>query len=241
MQPQINCSKRFCLAMSAILLVYLSAHLPLAAEDVNQDFQEAEARNDILSSDRWAAAERQFDEWLSIQTVYSEDEVEAMKSDFRNRIIAMSAEELQEFLDQMEARVQILMSPASMDARRWASKFTEKRKKEIRKKFGVEDPINMSADEMAAALRQFAADRQSRQATSASFQRSRSLQASAATKRREAQAAAARAAARTRSTASSAYAPRNVPRTPKTYRAAYPKMNYSVGPWGGVWLSPSNR
>lgn len=240
MQSQTTCSKRFRLTAAVILALYGGSQLPLAAEDVNPEFIEAEARNDILTSDRWAAAKQQFDRWLSIQTVYSEDEVTAIKSDLLNQVVSMSSAELREFLDQMEARVQILMSPASMDARQWASRFTEKRKREIRKEYGVEDPIRLSADEMAAALQQFAADRQSRRTASSDFQRSRSLQASAAAKRRSTQ-TAVRSAARARPTPSSAYAPRNVPRTPKTYQRKYPGMSYSVGPWGGVWVSPRSR
>ena len=128
-----------------------------------------------------------------------------------------------------------------MDARRWAAKYTDKALKRIRKQYGVEDPIRMPSLDMEAALRQFAADRQSKSAASSAFTRARESQAKAARSYHQSQAAAARSTRKTANygnRSSSAYAPKSSKSRVRTYSSAYPKLNYSIGPWGGVWVNP---
>ena len=208
----------------------------------NGERVDQQARQEILDSQRWADAKQQLDSWLSVQKVYSDEEVEVLKSELRNRIAVMSPQELQAFLEEMEAKVAVLMSPASLDARRWASKYTDKALERYRKKFGVEDPARMSAADLETALAEFTAQRQSKLESSAAFRQSRQSQARAAKNYNQAQAKAARrpsVAGRYRAPSSSSpYSPRRASSRVKTYSAPYPKLNYSVGPWGGVWVSP---
>ena len=180
-----------------------------------------QTRQEILQSPRWTRAKQQLDEWWSVQSVYDQAQVQALKSELRNRIDLMTAEELNVFLDEMEAKVAALMSPASMDARRWLSKYTDKVQQEIIKEYRVEDPLRMPAADIESALRQFAVERQSKMASSAAFNRSRESQIRAAASYRQAQAKAARSVAATHRTPSgSPYTPRNRTRSPKTYSAA---------------------
>ncbi len=202
---------------------------------------EKQAQQEILTSPRWTKAKQQFDEWLSVQTAYNKAEVEVLKSELRNRIESMSAQELISFLEEMETKIVILMNPATTDARRWVAAYTDKAQQKIRKKFGVDDPLSLSADEIGAVLQQFSAERQSRLAASAAFNRARDSQARAIKNYKQTQSRAARTASSHRPPSRSSYAPRNTPRRPQTYSAPYHKTNYSVGPWGGVWVSPGRR
>lgn len=227
------------LALSFVCLTMQSAY---SEEADGESLAETQSREEILSSERWLQAKQRFEDWLSIQEVYGDDQVEALKSELRNRIASMSAQQLKAFLPEMEDKLAVLMSQASMDARRWASKYTDKALTRIRAQYGVEDPIRMPSLDIEAALQKFAADRKSKASASAAFSRARQSQAKAATNYRQNQAAAAARSARKTANygnrSSSAYAPRSSKSRVKTYSSAYPKLNYSVGPWGGVWVNP---
>jgi hypothetical protein len=221
----------------------MMASLPFLSVEADEPAEGA-SQQELMNSPRWKQAKLKFDEWLAIQTVYNEDEVVALKSELRNRIATMSTPELQNFLEEMETKVAILLSPDTMDARRWVDKYTEKEQQKILKKFGVQDPMRISAIEMESVLRQFTAERASKRASSAAFNRSRESQAKAVKDYRRAQStqvSAARTAASQRRPSRSPYAPKNTPRRPQTYTAPYHKMNYSVGPWGGIRVNPSRR
>jgi len=197
-----------------------------------------DSREEILDSLQWAKAKQQFDAWIVIQKAYNDTEIEAIKSEFRNRIDTMNAVELQLFLEEMEAKIAVLMSPATRDARRWVAMYTDKKQDEVAKRYGVEDPIRLPAAQIEAALSEIAAARQSKLAASTAFQQSRSAQAKAVGNLKKQQAQAIRKSATARAPSRSSYAPYNKPPKPKTYSAAYPKLQYSISPWGGVWVGP---
>ncbi len=189
------------------------------------------ARREILDSPRWAAAKAKFDQWLSVQTMYTEDQMRELESALRNRIASMSGEELAAFLKEMEAKLTVLMSPASQDARRWASKFTPLGLRKRTEKYGVDDPIRMPAAELAEALDEFTADRQAARTTSAAFKQSRAKQMAAAQSyhRDRAKVAYHRKEAATFQGGSSSYAPRQGGSGVKVY----PKTSIGFGfGWG---------
>ncbi len=206
---------------------------------------DAEARDAVLNSPRWEKAKDRYLAWLGSQSVYSKDQIEALNSELRNRIAGMSADEMKSFLAEMEAKLDVLTSPATMEARRWASKYTDSALQRIRKEYGVEDPIRTSSFDLDSALQQFHQDRRTRLAEAKEFRRARETQAKAARDYHQRQAnLATRAAGRPASTgqrSASSYAPRS-PRSPRSraraYSSPYPKLNYTIGPWGGVWVSP---
>src|SRR5215510_12285501 len=57
------------------------------------DPQEAE-RNQIFESDEWRRLSRAFDEWLSVQQIYSPDEIDAINAELQHRVEHMSPGEL---------------------------------------------------------------------------------------------------------------------------------------------------
>jgi hypothetical protein len=213
-----------------------------AAEDSESPSQEELAIKEIMASERWTQAMQQFDQWVSLQSVYNDDEIEALRSELRNRVAVMSPTQLEDFLTEMEARLAILLSPAATEARQWMAPLTDQAVQRMRAKYGVEDPIRVPATDLENALRQFAADRQAQAAGAAAFNQSRQSAASAAIRSNESQQqalnqAAQRGAGSFQSQASP-YAPRSTQKNPRTFSSPYPKMNYSIGPWGGVWITP---
>lgn len=91
-----------------------------AAGAVNS--QEA-ARRKILESDRWRQTLRDLNEWLSVQHIYTPDEVANLRAEFTARIARMSPRELEALMKDMEERLDVLMSPAAEEARQWLGQF----------------------------------------------------------------------------------------------------------------------
>ena len=236
-----RCAAPFLFAVCGLIAAYFSYPNVGVADPGGESTQEEQARQQIMNSPQWTEAKQRFDEWLSVQTAYNKAEVVALESELRNRTAGMSAQELGSFLEEMEAKTAALMSPAAMDARRWVAKYSDKARLRISKEHGVEDPLSLSTVEIESALRQFAAERQSKMASAAAFDRSRAGQAQAVKSYNQTQAKAARTAASYRPPSRSPYTPRNTPRRPQVYSASYPKMNYSMGPWGGVRIRSGRR
>ncbi len=157
----------------------LAAQTPTAAPS-KFSAEEQQARQAILTSYDWQEAHVRFNTWLSVQTLYDPAQVENMRREFAKRIEAMSADELKAFLKDMQQRLDVLLSPDVAAARRWADAFyTEQGKKKLVQEHHLADPISMSADELTAALSDFAADRQAETKTQAAFQKGQSAQAAA--------------------------------------------------------------
>jgi hypothetical protein len=188
-------------------------------------------KRQILNGDRFRQAKFQFDQWLSIQKVYSRQQIPGLRAAFRKRINAMTPAELEDFLGQMEAKLAILMSPEAQDARDWIGYFASVQAvipaSEV-KKFDI---ANMTPAQMEQALREIESRRASRGQASQSFNVMRQQQVEqqlAENQRRQAEqaAAAARMAAASTSSAGSPYAVRP-PRQPQTTSHDMP-----------MWLSP---
>jgi hypothetical protein len=199
------------------------------------------AHQAVLESDRWMAARTRFEQWLSVQSAYDANEIADIKRRLTERVAAMSAVELQKFLAEMEQRLDVLLSPDVTAARNWADEFyTPLGKEELAAQYGVAHPLSMTGEELNAALARFALDRQSHASTRAAFQQQQATQAAAAREYRQAQQqaaqqAAAASAARRPASSGAPYAPTR--RTsPQRYEAPYNPLQYSIGPWGGIWI-----
>lgn len=179
---------------------------------------DAAAKQQILQSEAWKAAMNRLDEWLSVQVAYRPEEIDDLQQRMRAKVAAMSSGELQEFLHQMDEKLNILHSPQGVQARRWANQYLEllsdARAAEFRQR--IPDVVNMTAAQISDALveiQQIQADKATR---SAQFDKFRQAEVQAANARDRAQAQAA-AAARAATPASgnlhpgfyrSSYAPR---------------------------------
>jgi hypothetical protein len=201
--------------------------------------QEQQARQKVLDSQNWKDARAKFDRWLSVQVAYDPAEVEAMKAALAARIARSSAQELTALLQEMQQRLDVLLSPDVVAARDWADSFyTPKGIKELTTKHGMANPMAMSGRDLTVALEKFQADRASQRTANKAFMQLQAKAVDAAqTTRQQQAAAAAAAAARPSATFGAAYAPtRSGPPQPQRYQAPYNPVRYSIGPWGGVWV-----
>ena len=69
------------LSTLACCVVCLATQSVNGEEPIGDSPAEAMARQEIIDSPRWAEAQQQLNDWLSIQSVYTEAQVEALKSE----------------------------------------------------------------------------------------------------------------------------------------------------------------
>ena len=159
-----------------------------------------------------------------------------MKRELAAQIEVMPAKEMPEFLYQMQRRMDVLLSPEVSAVRTWADGlYTAKGKQKLLEEYDITDPISMSAEQLSAALQQFALDRQSGAAAQAAFQKSQTAQSEALIRNDRQQASAARTAPKQAATFPTPSIPNRNER-PQQYEAPYNPVRYTIGPWGGVWV-----
>lgn len=187
-------------------------------------------RQQILESDRWRRTMRDLDEWLSVQTIYSEGEVAAIQANLRENMASKSAAELEQLLKDMEDRLKVLTSPEAKDARLWLADFMAvARNPEQQLGRQMPDVWNMTASQIRQEIQWLQQTRAQRQQTHSSFQQSRAVQAQVA-----------RDAKSNRQTARSfgtnrADWPANNPRRPSQYA---PQPELRPQPLSLPWISP---
>ena len=212
---------------------------PPAASDAAR----AQAIHAIITSPQWQQMLQKFDKWLAVQQIYTMEEIDAIKNDFNVRISQMQPQEVNQFLVDMNARLDVLLSAQTEEAREWVSQFlTVAKNPRERLESKRPDVMNMSASQIRQELQQFQQQQSIRQQSQAAFDLTRELQVQSAqniqASRNQAfdQAQANRAQAPANTVARSPYAPRpqNMPNytdfnrvVPRSYSPIY-----SVGPWG---------
>lgn len=195
------------------------------------------ARQQILQSARWQNAARGLEQWLSVQQLYSPQEVVVLKAQFKARVAHMSPPELEKQLADMEAKLAVLSSPEAEDARRWLAQFLA-----VQAKYSPEqlrqmrpDVANMTAAQIRDELQQFQARRGQAQLTQSAASQGRALQVQSARNvqdtRRQTLDAARSQAAQNASTAATFAQPSQPPRQQTVPVPIGPPI-YTVGPWG---------
>ena len=219
-------SLTFCLCAAAT--VRLPAEETAPARQAFTD-QEQAARQKILDSDHWKETGEKFKQWLSVQIAEDPQQLTEQEAQLKKHIATLSATELEQFLDAMDERMEILLSPAMDQARSWVDHYyTPKAQHKMMQKMGVGDPLKMSGNQLNAALQRFQDQRASEVQSSSSFNRSRqSGNKSLNSYRVQQQSAQAKARSAQRSATFSSHAPKKT----HTQQTRYPSG--WRGGWGG--------
>jgi hypothetical protein len=192
------------------------------------------AREEFLQGRRWRRAHQRFDRWLAIQQLYDADEVAAIKADFDQQVAEMPLAELEEFVEDLEDSLDVLLSPEADEARRWIAQFLSVQAKYSEEELRARRPdvLGMSADQIRGELERFHRRRAATREAQASFDRRRALQAqSARTAGAWQPPPRERTAARSRPPARPApYAPRRDPEPP----FERPRSRFLVDPAGNL-------
>jgi hypothetical protein len=212
---------------------------PTQAAAASADQQGPEHR-EILESDRWQRMGRTLNEWLSVQQVYTAEQVAAIRARLSARASQMTPRELEEFMKDMEERLEVLTSPEAEEARQWlAHFFATRRNPEAQLRRSRPDVLNMTASQIRQELQWLQQHRAGRQQSNAAFSQARALQQQTARGVHDARRQAQARAADSRSSAAanqfrSPYAPRpqNLPNTSDLRPKPMGTPIYTVSPWG---------
>ena len=83
---------------------------------------DGDQRRAILNSREWLSARHAFNAWLSVQEIYSTDEVRKIRQTLNSRLKAMSAEQLREFVADLSDKMTLYTSARAEDDRQWLTR-----------------------------------------------------------------------------------------------------------------------
>lgn len=167
---------------ATLLAMNMGLALPAKCQDRPAAKQSAQAdeaaRRAIFDSDRWRRMERDFNEWLSVQAIYSDHEIDAIVAEFQKRAKTMTPREAESFLNEMEDRLAVLLGPEADDARQWLSQFLAVAANPERT-LGrpLPDVANMTASQIRQEIQWLQQHRAERQQAHAAGVQTRQLQA----------------------------------------------------------------
>ena len=117
-------------------------------------------------------------EWLSVQQVYTPSQLRKVKAELNAKVARMAPQELVDFMNDMEAKVKILMSPEAEEARLWVERriavqanLTPEQLKRMRP-----DVLNMTSAQLQKRLAEWQDQRQRTIAAQTAFDKGRQQQ-----------------------------------------------------------------
>ena len=195
-------------------------------------------RRQIMESERWQKLERSFQEWLSVQSIYTPAEIAQLKTQLRNRITSMSPQQLEDFMMEMEDKLSVLLSDEATDARSFLNFLTPaaRRQKLAQQGIQVTSLVNTTASQLRQELSQFKQSRVAARQAQSGFDRSREEQIARYDEQRREQQEAYTAAIRQPVTSVVPTVPAaRGPFAPQSYgRTLIPQQSFYVSPWGRI-------
>ena len=211
-----------------------TAHAQEAAPRKADEATVDAGRRMILESDRWKRGLRSFNEWLDVQKAYPPEQVAEIKAEMRGRVAKMSPAELEQFMKDMEARLEVLRSSEAEDARDWLRQFMAVAKNP-EKQLGRQRPdvLNMSAEEIRQEIEWVQQTREQRQRSQAAFNSARASQGQIAADMRDQRRQGMQASPPNRSNWPANTPPNRSRYSPRREREPLPPTPvHSVSPWG---------
>jgi hypothetical protein len=138
---------------------------------------EAERRR-VVESPEWRAMQHGLKEWLSIQQVYTPSQLRKVKANLNAKVSRMSADQLIEFMADMNAKLRILMGKQAEQFRLWAEQklstqvnLTDEQLKEMRP-----DVLEMTSAQLQEKLDEWQQQRQMTLANQKAFSQNRATE-----------------------------------------------------------------
>jgi len=151
----------------------LAADPPAKERDRSQS--ERARRELIFKSEPWRNTFAGLDQWLSIQTMYDKDQIADIKKQVSARVENMSADDLEDFRQQLDAKLQMVLSPEGRDILGWVAANLARAAPAYRKKLGIEYPdvAKLTVAQLREQLDLLIQKRSGAQQSSAAFERAR--------------------------------------------------------------------
>jgi glutaredoxin-related protein len=149
-----------------------------AVEQTAAPAQKPVTKADIINSTEFRRAMFEFNEWLSGQQIYTPQEVAQIKDQFNHRVAEMNVQELVYLLADLEAKMQIINTPQSKEARAWMAQYlsvmSDKKRAQVLK--DVPNVATMTAAQLSAEIAKIQETRETLDSEQASFQRGQAQQ-----------------------------------------------------------------
>lgn len=117
---------------------------------------EASAKEKLLASQEWKQIYADFQAWLGRQAIYRKEDIARINANLAAQIEAMPAGEVQGFIDQWQARVELLKGKEFQDVQDWLgqnlSLMADGFRRRNLKEAGLEDLSKLSAAELEDAF-----------------------------------------------------------------------------------------
>jgi hypothetical protein len=151
----------------------LAADPPAKERDRGQS--EKTRRELIFKSQLWRNTFAGLDQWLSIQTMYDKDQIADIKKQVSILVEKMSADDLEDFRQQLDAKLEMVLSPEGRDILGWVAANLARAAPAYRKKMGIEYPdvAKLTAAQLREQLDLLIQKRSGAQESSAAFERAR--------------------------------------------------------------------
>jgi hypothetical protein len=129
----------------------------------------------IMQNDAWRNTLAGLDQWLSIQTMYSQKQIDDIRKQVLERVAKMSRDELEDFRQDLDARIAMLLSPEGRDILHWVATNLAAASPAYRKKMGLQYPdvARLTAAQLREQLDLLEQKRTAAQGQSAAMERAR--------------------------------------------------------------------
>jgi hypothetical protein len=187
---------------ASIFAFYGGTTASLAAEPGDAASSGAAEHNEILNSESWRQTLLALDEWLSVQKIYEPKQAAQMRDQIVKRASQMSAEELSDFMAELQAKLKILLGAEARDARQWLNETLATASDKYAKKVRAElpDVAKMTPEQIQEELDKFERRRAQTRESRSAFERAeqariKAVEADLKQQRQESEKALDRAAA----------------------------------------------
>lgn len=139
---------------------------------------DATAKEILMASPLWKEMYAEFQKWLSSQTIYTDADVQRINANLTAQLRAMPVSELEGFLNDWQAKLDVLQGRDFQDAQQWLgqylSAFADGFRRRTLQNLGLGDITQLSARELENAMLNARADRMAAHQRQNAFNESRS-------------------------------------------------------------------
>jgi hypothetical protein len=172
-------AQRIALVLVAAVSWLVSSRWAVAADPPAKQGERSQAekarRETVLKSEPWRNTMKGLDQWYSVQTMYNEKQIDEIKKQIARRVDTMSAGELDDFRQELDTKLTMLLSPEGREILAWVAANLAAASPAYRKKMDIQYPdvARLSAAELREQLDLLTQKRSAAQTQTAALERAR--------------------------------------------------------------------
>jgi hypothetical protein len=109
--------------------------IPSAAPVPQVDAADEAKKAQLLASESWRRVEAEFQQWASVQVLYTPEQFKQLKARLIAEIKRMPAADLQKFIADLDAKLKVLLSKDAIEAQAWLGQYLSVMSDGYRQKF----------------------------------------------------------------------------------------------------------